>query len=278
MGSSLRNFFSQSSSSSRASRSKTKRANKALPVSPTASIYSISTASSISNGPQTPGPASMNFGAFAMHQQPSPDMRGIIRTLQAQWRVLDPFSDHWISLDPRTSSVLEGQYQQQVPQVYLSKCGPLQQPCVIHFFNQDNKPLPPTPGVGASYQHVLQLGRDILRAEAPMWWYEDDMADGSKGMAAFSAKNQVRLEALSGDEDCAQFVMTDDAFYGAEMVVAKLIPTTEPYHPSQEEVRGFLYIHPRATEYPKKPLEQPLHVHPSFDMAPYYSLERSCSV
>ncbi|KAI8074207.1 hypothetical protein BC940DRAFT_315763 [Gongronella butleri] len=281
----LRNLFSSHKrTSSKDTAGSSSRYSKSGPVSPTASIYSVSTASTSSNGPQTPGlHSTVGFGMVmtapttpvksqhAYHPPAPSEMRGLIRTLRAQWRVYDAQAREWVCLDDHTSFVLEDQYQQHAPNVVLSRCGPFSEPCVVHLGGgYYMKPLPGRPGQPQQHQgRKLHLGRDVDRAEVPVWWYEDDI-NGTKSMTALSHKNQVRLEALAGDDERSIVALNEDAFQDAGSVMAMLNPSSGVH--LREEIRGFLYIYPRAQQHHPMPQNKPLPHHEPV------SLERRCSV
>lgn len=228
--------------------------------SPSSSVSSFSSDSS-SNGsaPQTPTQASMQ------------ENLGIFRTLEPVWYFqsnLLPQSNNspaneWIRFDDYSQYALETNLTSK------SECI-LQQssvgPCTVLF-----KPMPtkaavskkhrqsmltlksngakeqfasmPTLHTNRTVGRTLELNKQIRRTISPVWWFEQDSSDGSKGMCRFDYKNQVRLEALS--EGRTRLVLADDAFNVPFTVVLEA-PTQREL---KEEMRGFLYFEPVSSAF-----------------------------
>ncbi|KAI8339963.1 hypothetical protein BC941DRAFT_419034 [Chlamydoabsidia padenii] len=187
-------------------------------LSPSSSIASLST---LSDSPQTPTNPEQSF--FSPQ-----DIRGIFRTLDPYWSFYHPQQQCWLAFGVNAAELLEYHYQRQdTPCLQLSSLPDLDNGCTIHF--------QPSRQQGNGLQ--LTMGHDVVRTVAPVWWFEQDMADGTKGMCRFENKNQVRLEALS--EDRTQLSLTDEGFQGATMTVV----TTPPQQPGEEEMRGLLYVY-----------------------------------
>ncbi|KAL0087478.1 hypothetical protein J3Q64DRAFT_1737577 [Phycomyces blakesleeanus] len=85
---------------------------------------------------------------------------------------------------------------------------------------------------------TLEIDVDVRQIVSPVWWYEDNAYDGTKEMARFDYKNQVRLEALSDDKD--SLILTDAAFPQSFTVVLGSSKSRQ----AQEEWRGFMHLHP----------------------------------
>jgi hypothetical protein len=84
----------------------------------------------------------------------------------------------------------------------------------------------------------LELNNNVRRTISPVWWFEQDSSDGTKGMCRFDYKNQVRLEALS--EGRSKLVLTDD---GINLPFTAVLDAPKSRQ-LKEEVRGFLYLEP----------------------------------
>lgn len=196
-------------------------------LSPSASIASLSTDSS-SSRPQTPTSPQQAF--FSTPQ----DIRGIFRTLDPYWSFYHPQQQGWIAFDLDQSELLEHHFHQRHVSFQLPSCPGTSTGCTIHF---------QTPSSQQHQQGELHLvmGHDLVRTMVPVWWYEQDLPDGSKGMCRFEHKNQVRLEALS--EDRTQLSLTDEGFEGATMTVV----TTPPQQHEEEEMRGLVYVYQQPT-------------------------------
>ncbi|KAG1444770.1 hypothetical protein G6F56_010160 [Rhizopus delemar] len=203
-------------------------------------VYTSSSESSLSSesdsSPQTP-----------TH---SNDTRGIFRTLEPFWYFhtsLTPgeHQQEWIRFDEHSQSSLEKDYQTQ-PECSLSSQSPLG-PCTIVFKQvapkKDRRSMlypmkdrhASMPTLRSSTQ-IFELNKHVRRTVSPVWWFEQDLADGSKGMCRFDHKNQVRLEALS--EGRTRLTLHDDAFDTPFTVVLDEPKDRE----LKEEVRGFLYF------------------------------------
>lgn len=251
MKNSIRNIFGLKKKSSK---SNVNTLNQVY--SPSASVSSFSSDASDSSQPQTPTSMSMQ------------ENRGIFRTLEPVWYFQSKLlsnqqqqqqqQQEWIRFDDQSQFNLENSLQSK-PECILnqSQLGP----CTVLF-----KPLPqlkqktktrhsvmvmssqhasmpslrPTPNGPAL---TLELNKNVRRTISPVWWYEQDSADGSKGMCRFDYRNQVRLEALS--EGRTRLVLTDDAFNVPFTVVLEAPKQRE----LKEEVRGFLYLEPVSTAF-----------------------------
>lgn len=193
----------------------------------------------------------------------SQECRGIFRTLEPVWyfqsTLLPQQQEHdWLRFDDASQYALESSLNLGKPDCLLSST-PLG-PCKIMF-----KPIPPPkvstrhsmmvmptanrvqnasmPSLRPHAIQTLELNKNVRRTISPVWWFEQDSIDGSKGMCRFDYKNQVRLEALS--EGRTRLVLTDDAFHVPFTVV--LEPPKE--RDLKEEVRGFLYLEPVSTAF-----------------------------
>jgi hypothetical protein len=190
------------------------------------------------------------------------ESRGIFRTLEPVWyfqsSLLPQQQQHeWLRFDDASQYALESSLNVGRPDCVLSQT-PLG-PCKIMF-----RPMPPAkvarhsmmvipsstraqnasmPSLRPHTIQTLELNKNIRRTISPVWWFEQDSVDGSKGMCRFDYKNQVRLEALS--EGRTRLVLTDDAFHVPFTVV--LEPPKQ--RDLKEEVRGFLYLEPVSTAF-----------------------------
>ncbi|KAI8644938.1 hypothetical protein BD408DRAFT_412403 [Parasitella parasitica] len=249
MKNSIRNLFGLKK---RSSKSNVNTLNQVY--SPSSSVSSFSSeASSESSQPQTPTGTSMQ------------ENRGIFRTLEPVWyfhsRLLsNQQQQEWIGFDDHSQFYLESSFHSK-PECSLSQSQ--LGPCTVLF-----KPLPPLIKqqhpksrhsmmvVGSQHASMpslsrpantnvltLELNKNVRRTISPVWWYEQDLADGSKGMCRFDYRNQVRLEALS--EGRTRLVLTDDAFNVPFTVVLE----SPKQRDSKEEVRGFLYLEPVSTAF-----------------------------
>lgn len=226
--------------------------------SPSSSVSSFSSdLSSDGSAPQTPTSASIE------------ENRGIFRTLEPVWYFhssLIPRSDNaptaeWIRFDDYSQYTLESSLSSQ-PECILqqSSLGP----CTILF-----RPLPAKPSKKArnsmmtiktnsareqfasmptlhttgTMGRTFELNKHVRRTISPVWWFEQDSPDGSKGMCRFDYKNQVRLEALS--EGRTRLVLTDDAFNVPFTAVLEAPKQRE----LKEEVRGFLFFEPVSSAF-----------------------------
>lgn len=231
--------------------------------SPSSSVASFSSSASSSNGsaPQTPTHASMQ------------ENRGIFRTLEPVWYFQSNLiqqqqsnNSEWTRFDDYSQYALETSLNSK-PECILqqSSLGP----CTILFRPLPSKPLNnkkarhsmmtlknhggkeqfasmptlPRTATPASMGRTFELNKQIRRTISPVWWFEQDSADGSKGMCRFDYKNQVRLEALS--EGRTRLVLTDDAFNVPFTVVLEAPKQRE----AKEEVRGFLYFEPVSSAF-----------------------------
>ncbi|GAN03655.1 hypothetical protein MAM1_0045c03110 [Mucor ambiguus] len=227
--------------------------------SPSSSVSSFSSdASSDSSQPQTPTSMSMQ------------DNRGIFRTLEPVWyfssKLIPNQQSHqqqeWIRFDDQSQFSLENALQSKpecvLSQSQLGPCTVLFKPLPLksattktrhsmmimssqHTSMPSLRPSPLNAATGSGL--TLELNKTVRRTISPVWWYEQDSADGSKGMCRFDYRNQVRLEALS--EGRTRLVLTDDAFNVPFTVVLEAPKQRE----LKEEVRGFLYLEPVSTAF-----------------------------
>lgn len=228
--------------------------------SPSSSVSSFSSDSS-SNGsaPQTPTHASIQ------------ENLGIFRTLEPVWyfqsKLLQQQSNNaneWIRFDEYSQYTLETSLNSTDAECILpqSSLGP----CTILFRPLPTKPMStkkerhsmltlknnsakeqyasmPTLHTTGNMGRTFELNKHIRRTISPVWWFEQDSFDGSKGMCRFDYKNQVRLEALS--EGRNRLVLADDAFNVPFTVVLEAPRQRE----LKEEVRGFLYFEPVSSAF-----------------------------
>ncbi|KAL7322059.1 hypothetical protein PS15p_212147 [Mucor circinelloides] len=230
--------------------------------SPSSSVSSFSSdASSDSSQPQTPTSMSMQ------------ENRGIFRTLEPVWYFSSKLmpnhqqqqqQQEWIRFDDQSQFNLENALQSKpeciLPQSQLGPCTVLFKPLptpvksattksrhsmmVMSSQHASMPSLRPSPLHAATGSGLtLELNKTVRRTISPVWWYEQDSADGSKGMCRFDYRNQVRLEALS--EGRTRLVLTDDAFNVPFTVVLEAPKQRE----LKEEVRGFLYLEPVSTAF-----------------------------
>ncbi|EIE78553.1 hypothetical protein G6F46_007846 [Rhizopus delemar] len=216
--------------------------------------YSSSTSSLSSDSdssPQTPTLNSMN------------DTRGIFRTLEPVWYFCTTLApgqsiNEWCRFDENSQCTLEKAYYQAKPECVLTqsslgpctivfkqvspkkdRCSMLSLPMKDHHASMPTLRSSSLPSVGRKFE----LNKNIRRTVSPVWWFEQDLPDGSKGMCRFDHKNQVRLEALS--EGRTRLVLHDDAFDFPFTVVLD-----EPKERElKEEVRGFLYFETPSTAF-----------------------------
>ncbi|CEP14715.1 hypothetical protein [Parasitella parasitica] len=255
MKNSIRNLFGLKK---KPSKSNANALNQVYSPSSSVSSFSSEASSESSSQPQTPTGMSMQ------------DNRGIFRTLEPVWyfhsRLLSnqqkqcQQQQEWIRFDDHSQFYLENSFHSK-PECLLSQSQ--LGPCTVLF-----KPLPPLikqqhpktrhsmMAIGSQHASMpslnrpanagaltLELNKNVRRTISPVWWYEQDLADGSKGMCRFDYRNQVRLEALS--EGRTRLVLTDDAFNVPFTVV--LEPPKQ--RDLKEEVRGFLYLEPVSTAF-----------------------------
>lgn len=243
---------------------KSKKSNNNIALdevySPSSSVSSFSTESSNNDSaPPTPTRASAQ------------ENRGIFRTLEPVWyfqsnllqqRGVGQDANEWIRFDENSQYTLENALHSK-PECTLqqSSLGP----CTISFTPKPSNVKPikkerqsmvivsgcgkeqyssmPTLHTSGNLGRSFELNKHIRRTISPAWWFEQDSADGSKGMCRFDYKNQVRLEALS--EGRTRLVLTDDAFNVPFTVVLEA-----PKQPQlKEEVRGFLYLEPVSSSF-----------------------------
>ncbi|KAI9268768.1 hypothetical protein BY458DRAFT_511023 [Sporodiniella umbellata] len=235
-----------------------KKSSRKSSVNTSSSVSSFSSESDAS--PQTP-------------TYPS-DTRGLFRTLEPLWyfhTTLLPgqHEQEWIRFDEASQSRLESDYQTKADaSLSESALGP----CTVVFKQTVSKKdrrsvLYPMKDRHASMpilprtQRTLVLNKDVRRTASPVWWYEQDLADGAKGMCRFDPKNQVRLEALS--EGRTRLTLHDDAFDIPFTVVLDEPKDRE----LKEEVRGFLYF--QAMPFPSPPQDKLLTQDASYFDAPW---------
>ncbi|CAO3591599.1 unnamed protein product [Absidia cylindrospora] len=218
MGTSIRNMFIFNKKSHR-SQQKQKQQDKSREssLSPSSSVASFSTMST--SGPQTPTTPSEQ------------DIRGIFRTLEPCWSFYHPQQHYWHPLDMDQAMVLEQHYQGGRTKHMTLALNQVNHgsSCTMHFQQQ------PKVSTGGDGFHFV-LGKTLHRTVAPVWWFEQDLPDGSKGMCRFEHKNQVRLEALS--EDRTRLSLVD---MGLENASTTVIMTSNLGQ--DEEMRGLLYVH-----------------------------------
>ncbi|KAF7722300.1 hypothetical protein EC973_003451 [Apophysomyces ossiformis] len=247
--------------------------------SPTSSVASLSSGSTTSM-PRTPphGPVQETRGIFRT-LEPVWYYHASLTSSQQELS-----KDGWIPFDEGSQHQLESAYYDAKPSCILPQT-PLG-PCTVfmverrkirHTHASMNKRRPTTmlappsqrvkerfasmPSLNAAQwtDHekelpplgtVLDLNKTVRRAVAPVWWYEQDSFDGTKGMCRFDYKNQARLEALSDDR--SRLVLSDEAFRQPFTVV---LDTTKS-RDQREEMRGFIYLDPFVPEddYLEKPM------------------------
>jgi hypothetical protein len=212
------------------------------------SVSSFSSDSSTNDSvPQTPTGVSIQ------------DNRGIFRTLEPVWYFQSNLlpnhpTNEWLQFDEYSQYALEnaldnGQFECVLNQSVVGPCTVLIKPKpVMKSKKSRNSMLMATqhtsmPSLTGQVGRTLELYKQIRRTISPVWWYEQDSSDGSKGMCRFDYKNQVRLEALS--EGRTRLVLTDDAFNVPFTVVLDAPKQRE----LKEEVRGFLYLEPVSTAF-----------------------------
>ncbi|KAI8393860.1 uncharacterized protein BYT42DRAFT_552488 [Radiomyces spectabilis] len=219
------------------------------------SLASISTVST-SSVPQTP-----------TSNGPLPEKRGVFRTLEPVWyynlsQNPDSSSAHWTPFDDASQYTLESSYGRVLhKQLRESSLGP----CTVHFetrpatsathalsykdrtTSSNERPshhrfstmsAAPRPPPKDHNHVILEMNKNVQRAVTPVWWYEQDWEDGSKGMSRFDNRNQVRLEALSDDR--SKLVLTDEAFLQPFTVILD----TQKSKDQKEELLGFIYLDP----------------------------------
>lgn len=237
---------------------KSKRSNNVAlheVYSPSSSVSSFSTDSSTQDSaPSTPTHGSMQ------------ENRGIFRTLEPVWyfqaNLINRDSNEWTRFDDQSQYELESSLNTKTECILSqSSLGA----CNVLFSSNNNKVQQKRerqsmvlPNKGKQPQHAnstptlhttrtmgrtLEYNKHVRRSISPVWWFEQDSADGSKGMCRFDQKNQVRLEALSDGR--THLVLKDDAFNVPFTVVLDA-----PKQPElREEVRGFLYFEPISSAF-----------------------------
>ncbi|KAI9317039.1 hypothetical protein BX666DRAFT_1941313 [Dichotomocladium elegans] len=156
------------------------------------------------------------------------ETRGIFRTLEPAWYYYDSNDGHWVAFEQSAQAVIESAY------VLNEATVTLEQPAMtldLHSSRNRNSGNDKTKWV---------LDKTIRRIVAPVWWFEQDsVLDGSKGMCRFDYKNQVRLEALSSDDDeRTQLILTDASFPQPFTVSLDYSMGRD----LKEAWRGFLYL------------------------------------
>ncbi|KAI8879427.1 hypothetical protein K501DRAFT_287378 [Backusella circina FSU 941] len=264
--------------------------------SPTASVISFSSGSSMDDSsPNTPTSMSIQ------------ENRGIFRTLEPVWyydsSLQFPNSSEeqqpgWIRFDDYTQLALENSFIDSKEQCTLEKTS--LGACTVYFRSQSkrsstgntmlNKQRPRTlntlkqndkfssmPALHTQKEQSiglkLELNNNVRRTISPVWWFEQDSSDGTKGMCRFDYKNQVRLEALS--EGRSKLVLTDDGINVPFTVVLDAPKSRQ----LKEEVRGFLYLEPvsaafqLAYQFTEKKFEQQQHMENSYPFDDQYGLQ-----
>ncbi|CAO3672025.1 hypothetical protein G6F70_007922 [Rhizopus microsporus] len=204
-----------------------------------------------SSSPQTPT------------QLPMDHTRGIFRTLEPVWyfqsnlAAVNQLNHEWSRFDDQSQYILENAYHTQ------SDCTLSQSslgPCTVVFksaipkkdrrsmfslpIKEHHSSMPTLRTVSApAMGRTFILNKHIRRTVSPVWWFEQDLPDGSKGMCRFDDRNQVRLEALS--EGRTRLVLQDNAFDVPFTVVLDGPKDRE----LKEEVRGFLYFETVSTAF-----------------------------
>ncbi|ORZ20808.1 hypothetical protein BCR42DRAFT_409534 [Absidia repens] len=211
MGASIRNMFTFNKKSHR-SQQKQKQQDKSREssLSPSSSVASFSTMSTSEQ-----------------------DIRGIFRTLEPYWSFYHPQQHYWCHFDMDQTMALEQHYQGgRTKHMTLALHDESGSSCTVHFYQQQQQQQLKDGGL-----HFV-MGKTLHRTVAPVWWFEQDLPDGSKGMCRFEHKNQVRLEALS--EDRTRLSLVDS---GLENASTTVIMTSNGQEEQQEEMRGLLYVH-----------------------------------
>lgn len=235
-----------------------KKKSKKNNASPSNTFYSHSSSissfasdsSANDSAPQTPTGVSIQ------------DNRGIFRTLEPVWYFQSnllpnhqPGTAEWLQFDESSQYALENSVDNAKSECVLNQSA--LGPCTVFFKPVSSKAIKskkcrskimtlptskyasmPTLLPTTQFGRTLELDKHVRRNISPVWWYEQDSSDGSKGMCRFDYKNQVRLEALADSRN--RLVLTDDAFNVPFTVVLDAPKERE----SKEEVRGFLYLEP----------------------------------
>ncbi|KAI8080823.1 uncharacterized protein B0P05DRAFT_539725 [Gilbertella persicaria] len=248
-----------------------KNTKKDQTYSHSSSVSSFSSDSSTNDSmPQTPTGMSMQ------------ESLGIFRTLEPVWYFQSSLlahptlqSNEWVPFDENSQYALEQSLENKpdcvLRQSVLGPCTILFRPATTKTKKQRQSMMTlstsqhssmPSLRPNGHIGRTLELNKHVRRTISPVWWFEQDHPDGSKGMCRFDYKNQVRLEALS--EDRTRLVLTDDAFNVPFTVVLEAPKERE----SKEEIRGFLFFEPVSTAfqrafdatYPEKfSIEDPLY-------------------
>ncbi|KAI7906501.1 uncharacterized protein BX663DRAFT_496718 [Cokeromyces recurvatus] len=261
MKNSIRSLFGLKKKSKKSNSNKSTASNKTY--STNSSVSSLSSYSSTNDSlPQTPTSPSMQ------------NARGIFRTLEPVWycrsnlipkNQSDNNNNEWIQFDEHSQFILEASFhsntQCALTDSIVGTCTVLFKPLpsnknlsqlqnkrhtvmALPKHQYNSAPiLSNNNNLGDNAGRTLELNKHIRRTISPVWWFEQDQADGTKGMCRFDYKNQVRLEALS--EGRTRMVLTDNAFN---------VPFTVALEPPKqrelkEEVRGFLYLEPISTAF-----------------------------
>ncbi|KAI8887439.1 hypothetical protein K501DRAFT_283257 [Backusella circina FSU 941] len=225
--------------------------------SPTSSISSFTSETTDEDtSPNTPTSA-------AMH-----DNRGIFRTLEPIWfyrssldmSAMNTQQSDWSRFDDFTQTILERSFMKSDDKCFLEQTSfgaitvvlknstmeskkrskkRLSEPFLskMEVEHSSSTPTLNTRTSAPSTTGVkLYMNTDIRRIISPVWWYEQDSIDGTKGMCRFDHKNQARLEALS--EGRTKLVLHDDGLQIPFTVVLDAPKSSQ----LKEEVRGFLYF------------------------------------
>ncbi|OBZ86960.1 hypothetical protein A0J61_04987 [Choanephora cucurbitarum] len=244
----IRNIFSLKKKSKKSSNHYSINQNN-LPSSSVSSFTSNS--SSSDSAPQTPT------------GMPAQETRGIFRTLEPVWyfhaSLLADSSlrtSEWIPFDENSQYALEASagskddcvlYQSALGPctVMLTTSNPNKKKSRQTMFGAPTAQYSSMPSLRANGHigRTLELDKHVRRSISPVWWFEQDSPDGSKGMCRFDYRNQVRFEALS--EDRTRLALTDDAFN----VPFTAVLEAPKEHELREEVRGFLFLEPVSTAF-----------------------------
>jgi hypothetical protein len=227
--------------------------------SPTSSMSSFTSETTDEDtSPSTPTSATMH------------DNRGIFRTLEPIWfyrssldmSTMDSEQSDLSRFDDFTQTILEKSFMKSDDKCYLEqtsfgattvvfKNSTMESASKKRFRKRLSEPsLSKTKGGHSSSTPTLNtkvsvsstsgvrlyMNTDIRRIISPVWWYEQDSMDGTKGMCRFDHKNQARLEALSDGR--TKLVLHDDGLQIPFTVVLDAPKSSQ----LKEEVRGFLYF------------------------------------
>ncbi|KAI9027385.1 hypothetical protein CLU79DRAFT_738994 [Phycomyces nitens] len=209
---------------------------------------------STANTPQSLGSVSSNSSASSIPQTPTEtdnEGRGIFRTLEAVWYfrtslIIDsPYKNEWTPFDTQSQDMLTTAALTKTTCLLPSNAS--LGSCSVSFAKTPSGSRRASASIASLHSkplssdttaRILQVDIDVRKIVSPVWWYEDNAYDGTKEMARFDYKNQVRLEALSDDKD--SLVLTDAAFPQSFTVVLGSSKSRQ----SNEEWRGFMHLHP----------------------------------